>query len=145
MPKNVNAFIKLKLTSEKQTITVEEIKELFEYYEEITSKTGEQLDWDYSGHAFPYKIKEKEEAKGQWFYLTSNLDRYNIIVVAVDQEKIIEDDVERIQNYIQITLPESSTFGDKTKANEYCKFLAKKLKGELHMFNKRIIYYYPRK
>ncbi|EIJ81661.1 hypothetical protein PB1_01930 [Bacillus methanolicus PB1] len=49
------------------------------------------------------------------------------------------------QTYIQITLPESSTFGDKGKANEFCKLFAKKLQGELHLFNGRIMYYYPRK
>lgn len=141
-----NAFIKLVPSSVKQTITVEEIKELLNYYKNITSKTGNQVDWEYGDSAFPYEIKEKNEAKGKWFYLQSTHERYYAILFGVDQEMVREEDgTERIQTYIQVTLPEQSTFGDKGKANEFCKFLAKKLQGELHLFNERIMYYYPRK
>ena len=76
----------------------------------------------------------------------STNDRYYAILKGVDEETIRnEDGAERNQTFIQVTLPEQSTFGDKGKANEFCKFLAKKLQGELHLFNERIMYYYPRK
>jgi len=141
-----NAYIKLVPSSAKQTITVEEVKELFHYYKDITSKTADQLNWQYDRSAFPYEIKEKEEAKNQWFYLHSEDNRYYAILIGVDKEIIQDEDgTQRIQTYIQVTLPEQSTFGDKGKANEFCKFLAKKLQGELHLFNERIMYFYPRK
>ncbi|WP_179301726.1 DUF1885 family protein [Neobacillus jeddahensis] len=142
----VNAFIKLVPSSAKQTVTIEEVQELFRYYKNITEKTGNQLDWQYGDSAFPYEIKETTEGKEKWFYLHSDHERYKIILVGVDTEIVRnEDGVEREQAYIQITLPEQSTHGDKGKANEFSKFLAKKLKGELHLFNERIMYYYPRK
>ncbi|WP_274853733.1 DUF1885 family protein [Bacillus methanolicus] len=141
-----NAYIKLVPSSVKMDITLDEVKELLLYYQNITSKTGEQLDWQYEDAAFPYEIKENEEGKGKWFYLYSNHDRYHTIIFGVDKETIVNSDGTKMeQTYIQITLPESSTFGDKGKANEFCKFIAKKLQGELHLFNGRIMYYYPRK
>jgi len=142
----VNAFIKLVPSSAKQTVTIEEVKDLFHYYKNITSKTGDQLDWEYSDTAFPYEIKETKDSKGKWFYLYSEHEHYKTILIGVDTETILnEDGTERNQVYIQITLPEQSTHGDKGKANEFSKFLAKKLQGELHLFNERIMYYYPRK
>lgn len=136
------AYIKLVPSSAKQTITVDEVKEFFQYYKTITTKTGDQLDWNYESSSFPYEIKETAEGKGKWFYLSSVSDRYNAILFGVDQEV---NSNEAPTTYIQVTLPEESTFGDKGKANEFCKFLAKKLKGELHLFNGRIMYFYPRK
>lgn len=141
-----NAFIKLVPSSAKQDVSIEDVKELFYYYKDITGKTGDQLDWQFENSAFPYEIKEKEEGKGKWFYLHSNHDRYYAILIGVDKETVREENGEESeQTYIQITLPEQSTFGDKGKANEFCKFLAKKLQGELHLFNERIMYFYPRK
>jgi len=141
-----NAYIKLVPSSSQQTITTDEIKSLFSYYKEITAKTGTQLDWDYEYSAFPYEIKETTDGEGIWFYLKSDHDRYNAIVLGVNRETIVDEDRnQRDQMYIQITLPDSATHGDKGKANEFCKFLGKKLKGELHLFNGRIMYYYPRK
>jgi len=145
MKTTTNAYIKLVPASAKQTVTLKELKELFYYYKDITGKTGKQVNWDYDHHAFPYEIKETEEGKDRWFYLTSDMDRYNLIVVGISQEKLEQNGEERIQNYIQVSLPTTSTFGDKSKANEFCKFLSKKLQGELHLFNNRIMYYYPRK
>lgn len=142
----IDAYIKLVPMSKQQTITTEELKNLFTYYKEITSKTGAQLDWNYDNAAFPYEIKEKQEGSGVWFYLESKEDRYNLILLGIDTEKIVTDDgTEKEQTYIQITLPETATFGDKGKANEFCKYLAKKLDGELHLFNGRVMYFYPRK
>jgi hypothetical protein len=141
-----NAYIKLVPSSSQQTITTDEIKSLFSYYKEITAKTGTQLDWDYEYSAFPYEINETADGEGIWFYLKSDHDRYNAIVLGIDHEMIVDEDGnQREQMYIQVTLPDSATHGDKGKANEFCKFLSKKLKGELHLFNGRIMYYYPRK
>ncbi|MGN1401863.1 MAG: DUF1885 family protein [Bacillus sp. (in: firmicutes)] len=137
-----SAFIKLVPQSAIQTITIEELKDLFRYYRNITTKTGVQLDWDYSGHAFPYEIKETSDSAGKWFYLSSAEDRYHLIALAIDQETTRDG---HIQTYIQVSLAGTSTYGDKSKANEFCRFLAKKVQGELHLFNKRIMYFYPRK
>jgi hypothetical protein len=142
----VNAYIKLVPSSVKQIVTIEDVKELFRYYKNITTKTGDQLDWQFGASAFPYEIKETEAGKGKWFYLHSDHERYYAILIGIDQETVRnENGEEREQGYIQITLPEQSTYGDKGKANEFCKFLAKKLQGELHLFNERIMYFYPRK
>jgi len=141
-----NAYIKLVPSSAQQTITTDEIKSLFNYYKEITSKTGTQVDWNYEYSAFPYEIKEPTTGTDNWFYLKSDNDRYNAILMGIDNESVVNNENEQVkQTYIQITLPDSATHGDKGKANEFSKFLAKKLKGELHLFNGRIMYYYPRK
>ncbi|MEH7108021.1 DUF1885 family protein [Bacillus sp. JJ1764] len=142
----INAYIKLVPSSAKQTITIDELKELFHYYKSILNKTGAQLDWEYDHAAFPYEIKETSEGKDKWFYLQSDHERYNVILIGVDQETVsLENGEMRDQTYIQVTLPEQSTYGDKGKANEFCKFLANKLQGELHLFNDRVMYFYPRK
>ena len=141
-----NAYIKLVPESVKGTVTIEDVKELLNYYQMITAKTGKQLDWDYDKKAFPYEMKEPEKMKDKVIYLQSNEDRYHMILIGVDQEVVKDEDgLERIQSYIQFTLPETATFGDKGKANELCKFLAKKLRAQLHLFNNRVMYYYPRK
>ncbi|WP_108669851.1 DUF1885 family protein [Peribacillus acanthi] len=140
-----NAYIKLVPNSVKEIISTEELKDLLITYKATATKTGHQLGWDYGEHAFPYEIKETSDGKGRWFYLESKTDRYNVILLGIDQEKVIDDESnERIQTYIQVTLDQSSTFGDKGKANELCKYLSKKLNGELHLFNGRIIYDYKR-
>ncbi|HZG61249.1 MAG TPA: DUF1885 family protein [Anoxybacillus sp.] len=141
-----HAYIKLVSKSKKKTITLSEVKELFQYYQDITKKTGEQLGWSYAEAAFPYTIAETDEGKEQWFYLKGKSDRYRTIIVGVGQEQIPNEDTGETeeQTFIQLTLPQGSTHGDKGKANEFCKFLAKKLEGELHLFNGRVMYYYKR-
>ncbi len=131
--------------SNVQHISLDDVKDHFNYYKKITGKTGKQLDWDYDNAAFPYQIKEINQEKN-WFYLKSDHQKYHAIVVAVGQEEMGDEMGENAeQSYIQVALPESSTVGDKGKANEFCKFLAKKLAGELHLFNGRIMYFYKRK
>ncbi|MCH1623941.1 DUF1885 family protein [Fredinandcohnia quinoae] len=141
-----NAYIKLVSASNKQSMTLNDVKELFNYYKEITSKTGTQLDWEYAETAFPYQIKEVD-TENNWLYLKSNEPKYNAIIVGVGKELIEDDNVDDPQEqfYIQVTLPQVATYGDKGKANEFCKFLGKKLEGELHLFNGRVMYYYKRK
>lgn len=141
----VNAYIKLVPASNVQSISLDDVKDLFTYYKEITSKTGQQLDWDYDNAAFPYEIKEVNQ-QNNWFYLKSDHQKYHAIVVGVGQESLQDDNGEKLERpYIQVNLPANSTAGDKGKANEFCKFLAKKLAGELHLFNGRIMYFYKRK
>jgi hypothetical protein len=141
-----HAYIKLVSASKKKTITLSEVKELFQYYQDITKKTGEQLGWSYAEAAFPYTMVETAEGKEQWFYLKGKSDRYRTIIVGVGQEQIPNEDTGETeeQTFIQVTLPQGATHGDKGKANEFCKFLAKKLEGELHLFNGRVMYYYKR-
>jgi Domain of unknown function (DUF1885) len=143
-----NAYIKLVPASEKQAVSIEDIKDMFNYYKSITSKTGEQLNWGYSEAAFPYTIEESGEAQNDWFYLKgidSRKNRYILIGVGFEEHSNGSDSNENEQCYIQVSLTDISTHGDKGKANEFCKFLASKLKGELHLFNGRIMYYYPKK
>ncbi|ANC76720.1 hypothetical protein ABE65_007860 [Fictibacillus phosphorivorans] len=137
-----SAYVKLVPASIQQVITIDELKDLLLYYRSITTKTGEQLSWEYAEAAFPYTIEEKEEAKGKWFYLKGLDQRKNkYILVGIGKEV----DTDNEQHYIQFTLTDISTHGDKGKANEFCKFIASKLKGELHLFNGRVMYYYPKK
>ncbi|UZJ77317.1 DUF1885 family protein [Fictibacillus sp. KU28468] len=137
-----HAYIKLVPSSKQQSITSEEVKNLFRYYNEITSKTGTQLGWEYGQSAFPYSMEEKSEGKDRWFYLKgTDRQQFKYIIIGLDTEETAETNT----SYIQVTLPEGFTHGDKGKANEFCKFLAKQLEGELHLFNGRIMYYYKRK
>ncbi|HEX7066227.1 MAG TPA: DUF1885 family protein [Bacillales bacterium] len=142
----IDAYIKLVPASEQQEITLHQVQELLRYYQEITAKTGEQLGWHYRQAAFPYEFAETPEGKGKWFYLKSiDPDNYRYIFFAVDSDEQEESNGSNKQYYIQVTLSEDATHGDKGKANELCKFLAKKLKGELHLFNGRVMYYYKQK
>ncbi|MFD1735651.1 DUF1885 family protein [Bacillus salitolerans] len=141
-----SSYIKLVPASTKQSISLDDVKELFHYYKEITSKTGSQLEWEYKDAAFPYELKEKPEGKDKWFYLKSEERGYNLLVIGVGTEEIEDEEgTLKQQEYIQVVLPDGATHGDKGKGNEFCKFLAKKLEGELHLFNGRVMYYYKRK
>ncbi|OQP01772.1 DUF1885 family protein [Geobacillus sp. 44B] len=137
-----HAYIKLVPASKQKTITLEEVKQLFHYYRDILSKTGEQLGWRYEQAAFPYQLVETDEGKGKWFYLKGDGHRYRAIIIGVRPHT--ETDSEAESSLIQITLPNEATYGDKGKANEFCKFLAKKLEGELHLFNGKVMYFCKR-
>ncbi|WP_096199189.1 DUF1885 family protein [Bacillus sp. FJAT-45350] len=141
------AYIKLVEGSKQQSITLEELKDIFRYYQSITTKTGTQVDWAYEDSSFPYEMLDVPESNGQYFYLKSRgISRYKYIVFGIGIEEIVtSDDTTEEQMYIEVILPEGATHGDKGKANEFCKFLAKKLEGELHLFNNRIMYFYKRK
>ncbi|WP_134700233.1 DUF1885 family protein [Ammoniphilus sp. YIM 78166] len=138
-----SAYIKLVKDSRVQQISLEDVKNKMTHYIEMTQKTGQQLDWGYANAAFPYTLIEKPEAQGKWFYLKGNDPKlYKYIMFGVGTEM---QENEELQYYIQVSLPEGSTHGDKGKANEFCKYLAKEFQGELHLFNNRVMYYYPRK
>lgn len=136
-----SAYIKLVEGSTVSAMTLEDIKQELVVYQKQTSNTGQQLDWDYSGAAFPYTVETKPEGEDKWFYLKGKDHLYKYIVIGVGTEMVEETE----RHYIQIVLPDDSTHGDKSKGNELCKYLAKKLLAELHLFNGRIMYFNPRK
>lgn len=141
-----SAYIKLVKDSKVQEVTLEDVKNKINHYINMTQKTGEQLAWQYANSAFPYTITEKPEAQGKWFYLKGNDPKlYKYIMFGIGKEKMENGTDSNEQTYIQVVLPEDSTHGDKGKANEFCKYLAKEYQGELHLFNQRVMYYYPRK
>lgn len=156
-----SAYIKFVEGSTTKQVSLDEVKQKFNRYTEMTAKTGQQLDWDYKHSAFPYTMEEKPEGKGQWFYLKgTDAKLYHYILVGVgsrQKEKLTtqpdpenEGQTQTVtttedENYIQVTLAPDSTHGDKGKANEFCKYLAKEYKAELHLFNGRVMHYNPRK
>ncbi|WP_144499186.1 DUF1885 family protein [Bacillus sp. FDAARGOS_235] len=128
-----HAFITLVPKSNKHSVSTDDIKQLFQYYKTVTSQTGVQINYAYTNTAFPYEILDTSATT---LKLQSSHDRYDSIYVGVG--------IENEQSFIQISLPSNATFGDKGKANEFCRFLAKKLEGELQLFNGRIMYFYKR-
>lgn len=136
-----SAYIKLVEGSAVPSLTLDELKEHLHTYADQLSRTGTQLDWGYAEAAFPYTVETKPEGEGQWFYLKGTNPLYKFMIFGVGKEN--KDDTEI--HYIQITLPEGHTNGDKAKANEFCKHLGRKLKAETHLFNGRVMYFNPRK
>jgi hypothetical protein len=135
-----SARIKLVQGSKQSSITLHEVKVALEQYREMLTKTGQQLGWNYQEAAFPYDMEEREQDGIPYLLLKGKQPNlYSHLVVGVGREQ--ESDI----HYIQVVLPENATHGDKAKANEFCKYLAKTFKGELHLFNDRIMYYNERK
>ncbi|PFK40310.1 hypothetical protein COI93_13280 [Bacillus cereus] len=128
-----HAFIKLVPKSKQQTVSLEDVKQIFRHYKTITSQTGVQVSYAYTNVAFPYEILDTSDTTLE---LKSSHERYNSIYIGVG--------VENEQAFIQVSLPSTATFGDKGKANEFCRFLAKKLEGKLRLFNGRTMYFYKR-
>jgi len=117
------------------------VKERLRHYREQTSLTGRQLDWDYAEAAFPYTVESKPGEEDRWFYLKGKSPLYRFILFGTG----LRSDGERDIPYVQVVLPDGSTHGDKSKANEYCKWLGKQWQAEVKMFNGRTIYFNPRK
>lgn len=115
-------------------ISLETVQNTLDYYREMMKNTGKQLAWDYEAAAFPY-VMEKKEQNGVEYLLLTGTDPYqnNHLVLGVGQHE--EDN----RYYVQIVLPEDATHHDVAKGNEYAKFLAKQLKGELQLFNGRVM------
>lgn len=128
-----SAFIKLVQGSTVTELPLEQLKERLLHYREQTALTGKQLDWDYADAAFPYTIESQEDDR--WFYLKGSNPLYKYMIWGHGDSL----------STIQVVLPEEATHGDKAKANELCKYLAKQLQAALTMFNGRTIYYNPRK
>jgi hypothetical protein len=136
-----SAYIKLVDGSVTESVTLEDVKALLLRYQEQTGKTGEQLDWDYRQAAFPYTIETKPGEEHLWFYLKGTDPKYNYIVFGVGEEE--RDGKKR--SYVQVVLPEGCTHGDKSKGNEFCKYIARLWKAELQLFNGRTMFFNPRK
>lgn len=131
-----SSYIRLTSESKQQNITLSEIKDLLQYYCSMLTNTGKQLGWDYTNASFPYEIREQEWNSITYLLLQGHTpESYHSLLFGVVQDQ------ETNNSIIQITLTPNSTFGDKSKANEFVKFLSKKLKGELHLFNERVISY----
>ncbi|WP_166238233.1 DUF1885 family protein [Paenibacillus turpanensis] len=136
-----SAFLYFVEGSSVASLTLDELKDQLLRYQEQTRLTGQQLGWEYEDAAFPYTIETKPEAEGQWFYLKGKNPLYKYIVMGVGTKQVDEQE----RNCVQVVLPADSTPGDKAKANELCKWMARHLKSELHLFNGRIMYFNPRK
>jgi len=134
-----SAYIYFVEGSAVEQLSLDGVKEQLQRYREQTALTGRQLGWDYADAAFPYTIEQK--ADEPWFYLKGKESRYRHIVFGVGET---ERDG-RTVHYVQVVLPDYATYGDKGKANELCKYIAKHLQAELKLFNGRTIYYNPRK
>lgn len=117
-----------------EAIELADVKDTLNYYREMTRNTGKQLAWDYEAAAFPYKMEEQKKEGISYLLLTGNDPHLNNhMVIGVGQQ----EDTGRY--YVQIVLPEDATHHDIAKGNEYAKFIAKQLKGELQLFNGRIM------
>ncbi len=137
-----SAYIYLVEGSTTDKATLDDVKAKLQHYIEMTKKTGEQLGWNYNDAAFPYNIEEPAEGKDAWILLRGKDPKsYRYIIIGVGKR----EEAGAEQHYVQISLPETATHGDKNKANEFCRYLAKAYKGELHLFNGRIQYFQPRK
>jgi hypothetical protein len=150
-----SAYIKMVDGSKKQSLTIDDLKQILHQFVERAKRNGQQLGWPYELAAFPYEIKQKPEAR-DWFYLKGKERNYRYIIFGVQTERVevrkevpktggekgeketIVQQVER--STIQVVLPDGHTQGDSNKASELCKFIAKQLDAELILFNGRILY-----
>nr|WP_054949433.1 DUF1885 family protein [Numidum massiliense] len=161
-----SAYVKLVAQSTQQSLTLDDVEQKFSRYIEQTGHTGKQLNWDYSDHAFPYTIEHKPEGEGVWFYLKGKDPQlYKGMIVGIGSEPLDVDDVtnteavtstkreqaemeqppQNVRHFIQIVLPDGALHGDKAKGNEFAKYLAKQFQAELHLFNGRVMFFFPRK
>ncbi|GMK40590.1 hypothetical protein PCCS19_36460 [Paenibacillus sp. CCS19] len=126
-------------------ITLEELEQSLEQYQDALKRTGHQLNWEYEEAAFPYtieKVTEPSSSEPTWLYLRGNASRYRHIALSTAP---VNEQTEESCPTVQIVLPDGATHGDKGKANELCRFIAQRLKAELTLFNGRVMYFNPRK
>lgn len=136
-----SAYIKFVKGSSIPSLTLEELEQQLNAYKEQLALTGQQLGWSYEAAGFPYSIEKKAEGANRWFYLKGQDSNYRYIVLGLGSEAVEDGEI----HYVQVVLPDDATHGDKGKANELCRHLGRKLQAELHMFNGRVMYFYPRK
>lgn len=146
------AVITLTEGSAVSSVTLDDVAEQLAHYREQLKKTGEQLGWPYEQAAFPYELEK--DAEGRWLYLKGT-GKYGRIVIGAGSRRTgggpdgrTEADGDAApakRHFVQIVLPDDSTYGDKCKGNELCKYLGKTWKAEVRLFNGRTIYYNPRK
>lgn len=135
-----SAYIKLVQGSSVQQVSLEDIRHQLLHYREQVMLTGTQLGWDYAEAAFPYTIESKQDDR--WFYLKGINPLYKHIIFGPSEAPSTTG---TLAPCVHVVLPDEATHGDKAKANELCKYIAKQLKAELTMFNGRTIYFNPRK
>jgi hypothetical protein len=126
-------------------ITLDELEQSLEMYQDALKRTGHQLNWEYEEAAFPYtieKITEPSSSEPSWLYLRGSASRYRHIALSMIAPTDRDEDG---CPTVQIVLPQGATHGDRSKANELCRFLAQRLKAELTLFNGRVMYFNPRK
>jgi len=136
-----SAYISLVQGSTAAQVTLDDVKDRLQRYRDQTGLTGRQLDWDYAEAAFPYSVESKPGEEDRWFYLKGKTPAYRFIVFGTGARPENEGGAP----FIQVVLPDGATHGDKSKANELCKWLGKQLLAEVKLFNGRTIYYNPRK
>ncbi|PTX65053.1 uncharacterized protein DUF1885 [Melghirimyces profundicolus] len=138
-----SAYIKLVESSPRQELSLEDVKGELERYIRMTSDTGKQLGWEYASAAFPYTVEEKTTDGTRWLLLKGTEPQlYKHLVIGVGTAT---DEKMRTAPHIQVVVPTGATHGDTAKANEFCRYLARAFQAELHLFNGRVMYYYPRK
>lgn len=140
MPMSQSAYIKLVKGSKDLELTLQDVQDALHRYRDIQTLTGTQLGWNYENAAFPYTIESKGDER--WFYLKGVNSHYKHIIMGTGETSSVGGDPARC---VQVVLPDESTHGDKAKANELCKYMAKSWLAELTMFNGRTVYYNPRK
>ncbi|CAM3724068.1 DUF1885 domain-containing protein [Cohnella lubricantis] len=136
-----SAYISLVQGSAAAEISLEDVKQQLQHYREQTGLTGQQLDWNYAEAAFPYSIETKAGEEDRWFFLKGRKPPYRYILFGTG----LRAEGETTVPYIHVVLPDDATHGDKSKANEYCKWIGKRLLAEVKLFNGRTLYYNPRK
>jgi len=127
------ASISIVENSKYTEVNLELVQELLKEYISASNKIGIQVDWKYEEASFPYQISIKKLDEQDCIYLSCQDSRYKHFVLSCPSEETI-----------QIMLLPNSTFGDKGKANELCKYIAQKVEGKLELFNNRIMYFYKR-
>lgn len=135
-----SAYIKFVQGSSVEKLSLADVRSQLILYREQTALTGSQLDWNYAEAAFPYTFESQQDDR--WFYLKGINPLYKHIIFGPGETTSVTGN--RVP-CVQVVLPDEATHGDKAKANEFCKFMAKQLQAELTMFNGRTIYYNPRK
>lgn len=123
------------------SINLEGLQEQLMHYKEQAALTGRQLSWEYEEAAFPYTITSKPGFEDKGLILQGNEPIYRCILLGTGTN--LKEDA--ASHYVEVVLPDTATSGDKSKANELCRYLAKTWKAELQLFNGRVMYCNPRK
>src|SRR5690606_21974519 len=148
------AVITLAEGSAVSSVTLDDVAAQLEHYREQLRKTGEQLGWPYEQAAFPYVVEK--DGEGRWLYLKGT-GKYGRIAIAAGSEPAAGapeaggnaeaegEPAPKARHVVHVVLPDDSTYGDKSKGNELCKYLGKTWKAEVKLFNGRTIYYNVKK
>ncbi|GFR37555.1 hypothetical protein PRECH8_08510 [Insulibacter thermoxylanivorax] len=138
-----SAYIELVQGSDHDSITLDDVVQVLERYRSQTALTGQQLDWNYAEMAFPYEIETRRDGEHEWLYLRGKHADYRAIFIGIGTKQEMEP--EQAIAYIQVVLPDGATHGDKAKANELCRYIGRRLKAQVTMFNGRTMYFNTRK